>query len=147
METIKNVWKDRYTYAQYMAIVASVLNGMGLLLMDTDGTAWGMIGALALLLGIGLTFCSYCLGGFWTAVKAALNIAKWGWLVVPFPYDLVTGLAAFVFAMIALFLFPEIPVTVVNLLIAVSTAVMALTFFLYSRCHILALLKPNKKAA
>lgn len=110
MEAIKNIWKDRYTYAQYIAIVATLLNGVGLLTFGTEGTVLNMIGALMLFIGLGLTFCSYCLGGLWTAVKAALGIAKWGWLVVPFPYDLATGLAAFVFAMIALFLFPIVPV-------------------------------------
>ena len=110
MEAIKNIWKNRYTCAQYIAIAATLLNALGLLTFGTDGTALNMIGALALCLGIVLTFCAYCLGGLWTAVKAALNIAKWGWLVVPFPYDLATGPVAFVLAMIVLFLFPIVPV-------------------------------------
>lgn len=49
--------------------------------------------------------------------------------------------------LVILFLFPDISGSLANALIAVSTGVMALTFFLYSRCHIQALLKPNKKAA
>lgn len=110
MEVIKNIWKDRYTYAQYIAIVATLLNGLGIFMFSSEGETLQIIGALAIFFGLGLTFCSYCLGGFWTAIKAALNIAKWGWLVIPFPYDIATGLVAFIFAMIALFLFPIIPV-------------------------------------
>ena len=110
MEIIKNIWKDRYNFALYISLAASVLNGIGLLTFGAEGSALNMLGALALFFGIGLTLCAYLLGGLWTAVKSALGIAKWGWLVVPFPYDLATGLAAFVFALVVLFLFPIVPI-------------------------------------
>lgn len=110
MELIRNIWKDRYNFALYISLAASVLNGIGLLTFGTEGSARNMLGALALFFGIGLTLCAYLLGGFWTAVKSALGIAKWGWLVVPFPYDLATGVAAFGIAMIVLFLFPIVPI-------------------------------------
>lgn len=110
MEFIKNIWKNRYSYAQYTAIAASILNGIGLAGIFSENDAAVIIGGLVFLLGILLTLCTYCLGGFWTAVKASLGIAKWGWLVVPFPYDFATGFAAFFFALFALILFPIIPV-------------------------------------
>ena len=110
MEIIKNIWKDRYNFALYISLAASVLNGIGLLTFGAEGSALNMLGALALFFGIGLTLCAYLLGGLWTAVKSALGIAKWGWLVVPFPYDLATGVAAFAIALIVLFLFPIVPI-------------------------------------
>lgn len=112
MGAIKNIWKDRYTYAQYIAVAATLLNGLSLIALKfADSSDWWMlIGGIFLIFGFALTLCSYCLGGLWTAVKAALGIAKWGWLVVPFPYDLATGPVAFILAMIVLFLFPIVPV-------------------------------------
>lgn len=112
MEAIKNIWNNRYTYAQYIAIAATILNALGIIVLKLTENAdnvsiWG---ALLIMLGIILAFCSYCLGGLWTAIKAALGIAKWGWLVVPFPYDIATGLVAFILALAVLFLIPIIPV-------------------------------------
>jgi hypothetical protein len=112
MEAIKQVWKDRYTYAQYIAVVATFFNGLGVIALKLSEKSdwWMLLGGLTLVIGIALTLCAYCLGGLWTAVKAALNIAKWGWLLVPFPYDLAIGLFAFMIAMMVLFLFPVVPV-------------------------------------
>ena len=112
MEAIKNTWKNRYTYAQYIAIAATIINVLGIIVVKlaNGSDTMTVIGTLFLMLGAALAFCSYCLGGLWTAIKAALSIAKWGWLVIPFPYDIATGLAAFVVAMMILFLFPIIPI-------------------------------------
>ena len=113
MEFISNTWKNRYTYAQYVAIVASLLNIFGLLLAYKWGENSEFLSNVGLLmwgLGMLLSLVSYCLGGLWTAIKAALGIAKWGWLVVPFPYDIATGVAAFAAALIVLFFVPIIPV-------------------------------------
>lgn len=112
MEAMKNIWKDRYTYARYIAVVATVLNGAGLIALKFADKSdwWILLGGLTLIIGLALTLCAYCLGGLWTAIRAALSIAKWGWLVVPFPYDLATGLATFVIAMMVLFLLPIVPV-------------------------------------
>lgn len=113
MEAIKNIWKDRYALAQPIATVATVLNLLGVLLIYklTDASsAWTLIGGLMVVIGLLLTFGAYCLGGLWTAIKAALNIAKWGLLVVPVPYNLATGPIAFILAMMVLFLIPIIPV-------------------------------------
>lgn len=54
---------------------------------------------LGILIGMG----SYLFGGFGT-------IAKWGWLVVPFPYDIVTGVVAFAVSLIVFIMVPIIPV-------------------------------------
>jgi hypothetical protein len=112
MSIMKNIWDNRYTYAQYLAIAATGMNVFGFLLIKIFGS--DSIGALLVVLGILLALCAYCLGGLWTAIKSALNIAKWGWLVVPFPYDLATGPIAFLIALVAFFLLPIIPVSKAN---------------------------------
>ena len=112
MDTIKNIWKSRYTYAQYIAVAATIMNILGIIVLNIakGSDTVTVIGALLIMLGIVLALCSYCLGGLWTAIKAALGIAKWGWFLVPFPYDLATGLIAFIFALAVFFLIPIIPV-------------------------------------
>ena len=52
MELIRNIWKDRYNFALYISLAASVLNGIGLLTFGTEGSARNMLGALALFFGI-----------------------------------------------------------------------------------------------
>lgn len=49
--------------------------------------------------------------------------------------------------LVILFLLPEIPKMVSEILIGFSAVVMLLTFFLYIRQHIRSLMNPNKKAA
>lgn len=47
-------------------------------------------------------------GGFGTALRAAGKLAKFGWLIVPFPYDLLTGVLTLMFSVIAFFFVPAI---------------------------------------
>ena len=71
MEFISNTWKNRYTYAQYVAIVASLLNIFGLLLAYKWGENSEFLSNVGLLmwgLGMLLSLVSYCLGGLWTAI-------------------------------------------------------------------------------
>ena len=53
---------------------------------------------------------SYFFGGFGTAVKMAGKIAKWGWLIVPFPYDIVTGVVSFFISIMVFIGLPIIPI-------------------------------------
>ena len=46
---------------------------------------------------------SYIFGGLGTAFRMAGKIAKWGWLIIPFPYDLTKGALSFVFALFVFF--------------------------------------------
>lgn len=113
MEAIKNIWKDRYTLAQPIAAVATVLNLLGLLLifkMTDISSAWTLVGGLLLIFGLVLTCCAYILGGLWTAIKAAFSIGTWGFIVVPFPYAIATGPIVFILALVAFFLIPIFPV-------------------------------------
>lgn len=60
-------------------------------------------------IGILMGFSSYFFGSFKYALKMAAGIAKWGWLIMPFPIDLFTFTVAFLYAMILFIFFPIIP--------------------------------------
>lgn len=61
------------------------------------------------LVGLLLVIVSYCCLGFGKVLRWSWNAAKFGWFIVPFPYDIATGLTVF-FGVILLFLFlPVIP--------------------------------------
>lgn len=109
MEFIKKIWANRYTYAQYLALVATPLSIIGWW-MQMQGTGLSTLWALMFCVGLTLTVFAYCLCGLGTAVKSALSIAKWGWFVAPFPYDLLTFVLAFVFSLYAFLFIPIIPV-------------------------------------
>ena len=54
-----------------------------------------------------LVILSYVFGGGLTsACKLYINIVKWGWIIMPFPIDLITGGAALFLGLAAFFLFP-----------------------------------------
>ena len=65
---------------------------------------------LLLALGIVAGLVSYVFGGLGKALSISGKIAFWGWVVVPFPADLVTFVFSFVFALMAFVLLPIIPV-------------------------------------
>lgn len=64
----------------------------------------------------GFEYCAYAFmlaipayligGGFGKVLKIAGKLAKFGWLILPFPIDIVTGLMTFIFAGFALFCVP-----------------------------------------
>jgi hypothetical protein len=97
---------DKFKTAQLIAVVASVLSVIGWGFGDQLGSAQDYILMLAIILSV----VSYFFAGFVQAIKMSGKIAKWGWFVVPFPIDLVTGLLAFVFAILAFLFVPIIPV-------------------------------------
>ena len=47
-------------------------------------------------------------GGFMDAIRMALKIGKIGWLIMPFPVDIVTGIISTIFSLVAFFLLPVI---------------------------------------
>lgn len=111
MEFIKSIWRNRYVHAQRIALAATPLSVIGFIkIMGSTGGEMPVIWPLMLVLGLALTCTAYLLGGFLTAVKYALRIAKWGWLVIPFPFDLVTGFVAFFVGILVFLLVPIIPV-------------------------------------
>lgn len=105
---MKNLFANRYNYAKLLAAVATVAGILFLVTIDSNIPEFlkTIVGFIWLV----TTPAAYICGGFWQAVKMSLNIGKWGWLVVPFPYDILTFIVASVVAL-AVFLFvPIIPV-------------------------------------
>lgn len=54
-----------------------------------------------------LSIASYVLGGgFGTAVKWAWKVAVFGWIIIPFPFDLIVGFMTMAFALMCFFFVP-----------------------------------------
>jgi ABC-type antimicrobial peptide transport system permease subunit len=98
---------NRFKIAQYIALGATVSSVLGFILTEVAGLDFGMI-----LAGIGFAagLISYIFGGLGTAIKMAGRIATWGWVVVPFPYDIMTFMCSFIIAIIVFVFLPIIPV-------------------------------------
>ncbi len=88
-----------------------VLIGLAIAALTTGLTLFGLFGSgqeHLLALAIMTAIPAYILGGgFGSALRAAGKLAKFGWLIVPFPYDLLTGLITL---LVAGFLFFCVPV-------------------------------------
>lgn len=98
---------NRLIIAQYIALGATALSVIGFCLRSMAGVDFGIA-----IMGVGFIvgLVSYIFGGLGTAIKMAGGIAKWGWIVVPFPYDIMTFIFAFMFAVITFVFLPIIPV-------------------------------------
>ena len=98
----------RLQIAQYIAIVATAFSTIGLGLgFLFKSSAFPMI---VMMIGFVIGLAAYVFGGLGKAISMALEIAKWGWIVAPFPVDLFTGPASFICALFLLVFFPIIPV-------------------------------------
>ena len=97
----------RLMIAQYIAGGATLSTALGFCLLSIWGINFG-----SYLMGLGMLagLVSYCFGGLGKAFSMSASIAKWGWLIIPFPYDLLTFTFAFFFAIIAFLFLPIIPV-------------------------------------
>ena len=99
----------RITIAKILALVGSVLGGMGLYYMffNTNAPEYMIIGTfLAPLLAV----ISYCLCGFFKALGTPFNWAKWGFVVAPFPTNLLAVLILFIVGIFAAAYIPVVPV-------------------------------------
>lgn len=98
---------NRLKIAQYIALGATAFSVIGGILGGLSESEFGTI-----LMGIGFIagLVSYVFGGLGTAIKMAGGIAKWGWIVVPFPYDIMTFILSFIFAILAFVFLPILPV-------------------------------------
>lgn len=63
-------------------------------------------------IGWGISLFAYLFGGLWTAIKVAGRIAKWGWFILPFPYDLISFPFSFLIAIYVLIFLPIIPIVI-----------------------------------
>lgn len=98
---------DRLKIAQYIALGATALSVIGIILgVTTNSSSVASLMALGFIAGL----VSYIFGGLGTAIKMAGGIAKWGWIVVPFPYDIMTFFLSFIFAIFTFIFLPIIPV-------------------------------------
>lgn len=97
---------NRLRIAQFIALGATLVSVIGIILTFNE------VDFGAIMLGVGFVagLVSYLFGGLGKAIKMAGGIAKWGWIVVPFPYDLVTFIISFIFAILAFVFLPIIPV-------------------------------------
>lgn len=103
---MKKLLENRLMIAQIIALVATVLSVIGLVLNWKDVGPWDTITGLGILLGL----ISYIFGGLLTAIKMAWGIAKWGWYVAPFPWDIASGIISFGVGLVAFVLLPIIPI-------------------------------------
>lgn len=97
----------RLQIAQYIALVATLLSVLGYVLyyiFMVEG------GSFLLMAGFCLGLVSYLFGGLLTAIKMSLKIAKWGWMVFIFPWDIVAFVFGAMFAAIAFVCLPIIPI-------------------------------------
>jgi len=102
---------NRMKIAQYIALGATACTVIGVIVIVIGGGKISSgIGAWMCLIGLAAGLVSYIFGGLGTAIKMAGGIAKWGWIVVPFPYDIMTFIFSFIFAICAFVFLPIIPV-------------------------------------
>lgn len=97
---------NRFKIAQYIALGATALSLVGLILNIKEVEVGSSLLVLGLLAGI----VSYFFGGFLTAIKMAWRLAKVGWFIVPAPYCFATFIFTFVFAIYVFMFLPIIPV-------------------------------------
>ena len=111
-----NVWLvspqgDRYNMksalSQYIALGATCMTVLGFVINLATQSRWSMTMCGY---GVMIGLISYFFGGIKTAVKMAGKIAKWGWIILPFPYDIVTGLVAFFISIFVFMALPIIPI-------------------------------------
>ena len=97
----------RIEIAQYIAVGATCLVVISFILAKITGANF-----FVSLMGLGVMggMVSYFFGGFGTAVRMSGKIAKWGWLIVPFPYDIVTGMVSFFISIMVFIGLPIIPI-------------------------------------
>ena len=97
----------RLEIAQYIALGATCMTVLGFVINLATQSRWSMTMCGY---GVMIGLISYFFGGIKTAVKMAGKIAKWGWIILPFPYDIVTGLVAFFISIFVFMALPIIPI-------------------------------------
>ena len=108
---------DNYAAAQAMVDSADakrkrIFIGLALSAVATACSCLAFSGNASDIVGFGgmfLALVAYIVGGgFGSALKLAWGLAKFGWIILPFPYDIVTGFITFFFAIIAFVCFPVV---------------------------------------
>lgn len=96
----------RYNIALVLAIIGSILSVIGWVGMfkSNDALVAYMFG------GMFFALLAYIFGGLLTALKMAVDIAKWGIFFDSFPLNILNVLVAFILSAIVLFFLPVFPV-------------------------------------
>jgi hypothetical protein len=104
---MRTLLDNRLKIAQIIAAIGTAFSVVGIILNYKMGVEAGLT-----LMGIGMIAAcvAYLFGGLFTAIRMAGGIAKWGWIAVPFPFDIATFIIAFVYALFAFLFLPIIPV-------------------------------------
>jgi hypothetical protein len=97
---------NKLKIAQYIALGATICS-VGGLLLDSKG---GGIGLVLWTLGILAAIVAYCFGGFGKALKIIGTIIKWGFIVLPFPINLASGVMTAFLGVMVFLMVPIIPV-------------------------------------
>ena len=111
---VVNGYKTKYLKAKKglkLSIIATLYWFLGMPILGyLLDSVFGEDGfALAIYIGVGIILISYILGeSLGSALKWSFKIGTFGWLILPFPFDLVTGLLFMGYALSGLFLFPSI---------------------------------------
>lgn len=98
---------NRFKIAQYIALGATAFSVLGFYLGVIKGYD---IALILMCIGFIGGLVSYLFGGLGKAFSMAGKIAFWGWVAVPFPYDILTFLLSFIFAIFVFIFLPIIPV-------------------------------------
>ena len=93
----------RLEIAQYIALGATCMTVLGFVINLATQSRWSMTMCGY---GVMIGLISYFFGGIKTAVKMAGKIA----IILPFPYDIVTGLVAFFISIFVFMALPIIPI-------------------------------------
>ena len=92
-----------------IAAAATGLDIIGLLISSGSGIVADILGGAVLFIGVVGAIVAYIIGGgFGTALRWAKKLAVFGWVILPFPADILTGIMAFLLSIVAFFLFPLI---------------------------------------
>lgn len=100
---------NRWLIAQIIAGVGTLLSVIGIIILIATKGGTGL-GAGFITIGFLIGVVSFFFGGFLHVIKVGWNIAKWGWIIVPFPLDLMVFPLTFIYSILLISCFPIIPV-------------------------------------
>ncbi len=93
--------------AKKIAAVSTILSVLGIFVSEYVE----VLGVILVLAGIITAIVAYSYGGFANVLAAAGVLAKLGWIVMPFPYDIVTGMMSFFMTIFICLFIPIIPIS------------------------------------
>lgn len=89
---------------------ATALVVVGVMLSNNRSIGVSSFGMFMIMVAIPLAIASYVFAGLGTMLNWCKNLAFVGWLVVPFPWDIVSGICTFLMAVLLFLFVPILPV-------------------------------------